>query len=132
MQPTHARWEQIDDYEVQEKIENGEIEEPKAGETMFRPIDPVVSRNYMIIDTVFEAPPYNYPSRLVPGPDGDSFDIGFNGLSAVTDDVKDCLPPECREAFDEALEKEREWKSKWGGESVDGHRRMPKIFLGQV
>jgi chromatin structure-remodeling complex protein RSC7 len=132
MQPTHARWEQIDDYEVQEKIENGEIEEPKAGETMFPPIDPVVSRNYMIIDTVFEAPPYNYPSRLVPGPDGDSFDIGFNGLSAVTDDVKDCLPPECREAFEEALEKETEWKSKWSGEAVDGHRRMPKIFLGQV
>jgi len=132
MQPTHARWEQIDDYEVQEKIENGEMEEPKADETMFTPIDPVISRNYMVVDTVFEAPPYNYPSRLVPGPDGDSFDIGFNGLSGVSDDVKACLPPECRAAFEEALEKETEWKNKWSGEAVDGHRRMPKIFLGQV
>ncbi|TVY35587.1 Chromatin structure-remodeling complex subunit [Lachnellula subtilissima] len=132
MQPSHARWEQIDDYEVQEKIENGEIEEPKADETMFTPIDPVISRNYMVVDTVFEAPPYNYPSRLVPGPDGDSFDIGFNGLSGVSDDVKACLPPDCRAAFEEALEKETQWKNKWSGEAVDGHRRMPKIFLGQV
>lgn len=132
MQPTHARWEQINDYEVQEKIENDEMEEPKADETMFTPVDPVISRNYMVIDTVFEAPPYDYPSRLVPGPDGDNFDMGFNGLSGVSNDVKDCLPPECREAFEKALEKEMEWKNKWSGEAVDGHRRMPKIFLGQV
>lgn len=130
MQPTHARWEQIDDYKVQERIENGEEEEPKSNETMFKPVDPVISRNYMVIDTVFESPQYG--NLLVPGPDGDNLDMGFNGLGGVSDEVKDCLPPECRQAFDAALAKESEWKNKWAGENVDGHRRMPKIFLGQV
>jgi chromatin structure-remodeling complex protein RSC7 len=58
--------------------------------------------------------------------------LGFNGLSSVSDDIKDELPPECRKAFEEALEKELQWKSKWGTETQFGHRRAPKIDKGMV
>lgn len=35
----------------------------------------------------------------------------FRGLDAVSDDVKECLPPECRESFEQALGREKEWHS---------------------
>lgn len=84
----------------------------------------------MIIDTVFEsAPSTNYG---VPGPDGDVHDLGFNGLSSVSDDIKAELPPECLKAFEEALEKETQWKNKWGTETSDTHRRPPIIDKGVI
>lgn len=32
------------------------------------------------------------------------------------------LPPECKQAFDEALSKEKEWREYWGTEQIDGMR----------
>ena len=84
----------------------------------------------MVIDTVYENAP---ASNLgVPGPDGGVFDIGFNGLSDVSEDVRKELPPECLAAFEEALEKERVWKGNWGLERRDGLRRAPKIDKGPM
>ena len=82
----------------------------------------------MVVDTVFESAPR--PNLGVPGPDGEFFDMGFNGLSAVSDDVKAELPPECLVAFEKALAAEKEWKGRWGSETTDGLRRAPKIDKG--
>lgn len=134
MQPTHARWEQVpasaehppktnghtylshaqdDSMEV-----DGEVTESKV--TVFPPVDPVVSRNYMITDTYYEGPPK--PDMPYPGPDGDIYDLGPPGLCAVKDDIIDELPEGCKKAFYEAREVERQWKARWGTEQDDGAR----------
>lgn len=132
MQPTHARWEQIDDNAVQAKLRltNGHTEEHGNEEerSIFPPVKPIYSKNFMIVDTVYESAPS--VNLGVPGPDGDTYDLGFNGLSSVPDDIKAELPPQCRQAFEDALEKEMKWKNKWGTESQYGHRKEPKIDKG--
>jgi len=134
MQPTHARWEQIDDHEVtaNAKLSNGHAIDHEEGDTpsLFTPVKPIYSKNFMIVDTVYESAPAS--ALGIPGPDGDAHDLGFNGLSNVSDEIKSELPPECRKAFEEALEKEVQWKSKWGTESEFGLRRAPTIDKGMV
>jgi chromatin structure-remodeling complex protein RSC7 len=137
MQPTHARWEQVDDYaeaeaEANGKLPNGHPHEPREDEkkSIFTPVKPLYSRNYMIIDTMYESAP---ASNLgVPGPDGDDYDIGFNGLSSVPPEIKAELPPDCLAAFNKALEKELQWKNRWGSESTDARRKQPIIDKGLV
>jgi chromatin structure-remodeling complex protein RSC7 len=134
MQPTHARWEQIDDNEAEIKREltNGHTADHDDEEvhSIFTPVKPIYSRNYMIVDTVYESAP---ASNLgVPGPDGDAYDLGFNGLSSVSEDIKAELPPECLKAFEAALEKEEQWKTRWGTESQSTHRKAPAIDKGVV
>lgn len=127
MQPTHARWEQIDDHE-EAHHENGQ--DPDATPSIFTPVAPLYSKNYMIVDTVYESAP---ASNLgVPGPDGDFHDLGSNGLSGISDELKAELPEECRVALEEAIAKERAWKGKWGPESEVGLRRAPVIDKGVV
>lgn len=125
MQPTHARWEQIDDYEVASKSKD----QPPPEDTIFPPVDPIYSRNYMVVDTYYESSP---STNYVPGPDGDSYDIGFNGLSAVSPEVYAELPPDCKKTFDEALEKEMMWKNNWGTETTDTKRKAPIIDKGVI
>lgn len=132
MQPTHARWEQIDDYEVEfEKSDNGvNSGADEHANTLFTPVKPIYSRNYMIIDTVCESAP---SSNLgVPGPDGNAYDVGFNGLASVPDEIKAELPPECLKAFEETLAKEMEWKQRWKTEAADTNRRAPAIDKGLI
>ncbi len=131
MQPTHARWEQVDDYEVATngRVANGNTEDYDEG-SIFTPVKPIYSRNFMIVDTVYESAP---ASNLgVPGPDGEFHDFGFNGLSSISDDLKAELPEECRVALEEALEKEMQWKNRWGSEGQSGHRMAPIIDKGVV
>jgi chromatin structure-remodeling complex protein RSC7 len=134
MQPTHARWEQINDYEVEAKAKllNGhedEAREEKA-QSIFTPVKPIYSKNYRIIDTVYESAP---ASNLgVPGSDAFVSDVGFNGLSSVSDEIKAELPPECLAAFEKTLAKEVEWKSRWSNEKHDTQRRQPIIDKGLV
>lgn len=132
MQPTHARWEQIDDYaEVEPKTPaNEDDEDNQTTPSMFTPVKPIYSRNFMIIDTVYESAPASNVG--VPGPDGDVHDLGFNGLSSIPDDIKSELPPECLEAFEKALQKELEWKNRWNTESAETLRREPIIDKGVV
>ena len=131
MQPTHARWEQIDDNEVNaEPQTNGHKTEEEDTPTIFAPVHPKYSRNYMIVDTVYESAPSI--SLGIPGPDGDGYDLSFNGLSGVPEAVKSELPLECLEAFEGALRKEQEWKSKWNTEARDSLRRAPIIDKGVI
>jgi chromatin structure-remodeling complex protein RSC7 len=133
MQPTHAKWVQINDNAVEAngKLSNGHTNDHiDEVPSMFTPVIPIYSRNYLIVDTVYETP--SYSNLGVPGPDGDFHDLGFNGLSSVSEDVRAELSPECLAAFEEALTKEMEWKSKWTTEGTDAHRKAPIIDKGLI
>lgn len=148
MQPTHARWEKVpamkDDEAAHGKglgyengVQNGgmpeidtmDVDTPKV-DTIFSPVKPIYSHNYLIIDTKFESP--HCRTYGTPGPDGECHDIGSNGLSGISEDILMELPPECRAAFDEAVTKERQWKNKWGTENADGMRAVPIVDKGYV
>ena len=134
MQPTHARWEQINDYEVEAKAKllNGHADEARdeKAQSIFPPVKPIYSKNYRIIDTVYESAP---SSNLgVPGTGAYASDLGFNGLSSVPDDIRAELPPECLAAFEKTLAKELEWKSRWSTEKDDARRKQPIIDKGLV
>ncbi|KAI0101011.1 hypothetical protein GGR51DRAFT_563661 [Nemania sp. FL0031] len=118
MQPTHARIEQVIDSSSPTDSDNN---------SRFPPLDPRIPRNFTVIDTYMETPPTGispavYEKREVP-----AFLAEFQGLGAVSSDILDELPPECREAFDNALQKEKKWKTTWGSERTTTHRRDPII-----
>lgn len=129
MQPTHARIEQVAD---------GEVPEQAPSSTIFPPVKPSISRNFLVMDTHFEAPPAGVSSAAYDVPFRTSladyeasaaadFLSPFRGLRAVPDDVRDLLPEECRRAFDEARAKEDGWFSRWGNEAEVTSRREPIV-----
>jgi chromatin structure-remodeling complex protein RSC7 len=144
MQHTHVRWEQVTDEDNDAHMTNGishltngvngvhlngTRHDETRRKTKFPPVDPIISRNFMVVDTIFESPPHS--GLGIPGPDGDALDVGTNGISNISDDILDELPAECRRAFEEAKERELEWKGRWGSEHRDGARGDVKIgFLG--
>ena len=117
MQPTRARVEQV----VPEDEDTSNVS------TVFTPVPPKLARNFYVADMYLE----NSTAGILPAAydksDAPDFLSSFNGLEAVSDDIKDLLPPECRKAFDGALEKEGAWRSKWGPESEKMSRRQPVI-----
>ncbi|RYP20484.1 hypothetical protein DL767_009438 [Monosporascus sp. MG133] len=115
MQPTHVRVEQVKDSTV------------STGGPLFPPLDPKIPRNFKVVDTYMESPPAGVAPSAMEQREVPSFLAEFQGLGAVSDEIKDLLPPECRAAFDSALGKENEWKAKWGTESESAHRREPII-----
>lgn len=117
MQPTRARIEQIADSTV-----------APTNSKIFTPLNPKIPRNFKVIDTVMETPSTGIAATAYPGAkDVPPFLKDFQGLGAISDEIKELLPPECRKAFEDALEKENDWKGKWGTESEATHRRAPII-----
>jgi chromatin structure-remodeling complex protein RSC7 len=117
-QPTHARIEQLP------PSDETEIAGPN---TKFEPIRPVVARNFSVVDTYMETPPAGVSPLAYDANPIAEFLGPFKGLSAISDDIKDLLPPECRKAFDEALANETSWKEKWRNEKESSCRRNPII-----
>ncbi|KAH8650021.1 chromatin remodelling complex Rsc7/Swp82 subunit-domain-containing protein [Xylariales sp. PMI_506] len=115
MQPTHARVVQVAD------------SAQSTTSKVFAPLNPKIARNFKVIDTLMETPPSGVASAAYKSRDVPHFLKDYQGLDAVSDDIKELLPPECRKAFDKALGQEQEWKAKWGPESVTMHRREPVI-----
>lgn len=119
MQPTRARIEQV----------APEDEEETAGSSVFPPVPAKMARNFFVADTYFETSSAGVISAS--GVDGTAnsadFLASFQGLNAVSDDIKDLLPPECRAAFDSAAEKETAYRSRWGPEAEKMSRRQPVI-----
>jgi chromatin structure-remodeling complex protein RSC7 len=108
-QPTHARWEEV-----------------SAEETN---VPPLVRRKYLVVDSVFQQPPF--AGLGIPGPDGDFVDVGTNGLPVLDDEDRLKMKPEELEALEQVKAEEQEWRSQWGGETTDGARVRPKIgFVG--
>jgi chromatin structure-remodeling complex protein RSC7 len=116
----------------QDKKEDAENLQDVEGKptTIFTPVKPVHAQHFLIVDTVYENPPYSHLG--LPGPDGDGIDLGFKGLSSISEDIYNELPPECRKAFEGALAKELEWKKKWRTETEDSMRRPPIIDKGLI
>lgn len=117
MQPTHARFEQVPPSEGQ----------PPSESKTFPDIPSRVARNFLVTDTHMETP----PSGILPSAYGSTitadFLTPFRGLDAVSDEIRDLLPAECRAAFDGAAAVERGWKERWGGEGETARNRQPKI-----
>lgn len=117
MQPTRTRIEQV----------APEDEEATADSAMFPPVPHKMSRNFYVADTYYECPNAGVLSAAHESADSADFLASFNGLQAVSDDIKNLLPPECRKAFDAALDKQNAWRSQWGPESETTSRRAPVI-----
>ena len=125
MQPTQARIEPVVASDP-EGVNESQI---------FPSLSPSIPRNFMVTDTFFETPPSGIaavsyestPKGSVNGDNGSDFLAPFRGLGAVSDEIKDCLPPECREAFEKAAAQEQNWHAKWGVEASAKSRRDPVI-----
>lgn len=124
MQPTHARWEAVGPGDATiptgpSYLTNGISDEPEKvllkNESIFPKLDPVYPRNFMIHDVHFESAPDS--GMVVPGTSVDT-----KTLASIADDILEELPPECRQAFDEARTRETEWRSQWSTEATDGRR----------
>lgn len=117
MQPTLARIEQVapDDEAADE------------GSQMFPPVPPRLARNFLITDTYMESPPAGAASTALGRVVSAEVNKAYDGLSAVPDEIRELLPPECRTAFDKALQQDREWKARWGPERDKMARRDPII-----
>jgi chromatin structure-remodeling complex protein RSC7 len=130
-QPTHAKWEQLPADEVDERLAkkqrlNGHSNSPR---TSFEPVSKVIARNFLVVDTVYVAPPH--AGLGFPGPDGAFGDIGANGLPNTTPDILNDLPPDCRSALLAAKAQQEKWHHRFRGETEDGMRGQLKIgFMG--
>jgi chromatin structure-remodeling complex protein RSC7 len=137
-QPTHAKWEQVspeeatstNGFDSSRLLTNGTSNgHSNTHDTIFAPVSDVVSRNFLVTDTLFVSPALS--GLGIPGPDGDMLAFGPNGLPNVSDEILAELPPDCRTALFAAKSKEKEWKESWTTESRDGMRGNLKIgFLG--
>jgi chromatin structure-remodeling complex protein RSC7 len=112
MQPTHARWEVIND-------ENDDSSEKEA---RLPRLDPVYGRNFRIHDIWLESA----PESTLPTPGLDGEDIGLASIPSL---VLEELPAEALQALEEAKARERTWRSKWHTERTDGLRAnfMPSV-----
>ena len=96
-----------------------------AARTIFPPLPPAYTRNLLIVDTHFISP--GTSDVGIPGPDSDEYDVGTHSLADVGEDVIAELPVECRQAFENAEERERSWKHQWQAETQDGARGKLRI-----
>ena len=150
MQPTHVKWEESPQCSDVTSISygNGHITNGVArltngvqrvslndksaeefNQTIFDRVPPVVTRNFLVTDTVLETPPT--AGLGIPGPDNDALDVGGNGLPQIDEETLTLLSPDCRTALLGAKQKEAEWKERWKGEDEDGHRGRLRIsYLG--
>ncbi len=125
MQPRRARAVAVNDND------DDEDETDQKGQGLFTALPPQVARNFYVADLVLETPaagiaPAAYDRFEEVGESGDML-APFQGLGAVSDDVRALLPAECRAAFDAAAGRERAWLGQWGSEAEAMCRREPVI-----
>lgn len=149
-QPTHAKWEEspqrsnpASTSHTNGNIANGvarltngvqrvslnDKSAEESSQTIFGGVPPVVTRNFLVTDTILETPPT--AGLGIPGPGSDALDVGANGLPQVDEETLALLSPDCRAALLGAKQKEAEWKERWKSENEDGHRGRLRIsYLG--
>ncbi|RNJ58791.1 hypothetical protein D7B24_004155 [Verticillium nonalfalfae] len=116
MQPTHTRIEQV------------APEDEPAPTSVFPRLPPAVARNAQVLDIYYESAPAGMaPSSSSKQRPAADFLAPFDGLSGVSDDIKDLLPPACRAAFDRAAQREVDWAARWGNETDVCARGEPII-----
>ena len=105
-QPTHARWESVDDKSDGQAVDNvGRLPH----------LNPVYSRNFRIHDFCLESAPESWFSTA--GTDTES-----TGLTSIPAEILEELPQAALSAFLSARDREASWRGKWQSESVDGFR----------
>ena len=114
MQPTHARWEDAKG-EVADGPNVDEGGPDQELSVLFKKLDPVYARNFMIHDIYLKHAP---ESRF--GPPG--LDNDPQSLSSIPSDILGELPQDCRQAFEQAKSSEMSWRLQWSTESTDGKR----------
>ncbi|MCJ1473833.1 hypothetical protein MMC13_002485 [Lambiella insularis] len=154
MQPTHAKWEAVDEIspatDTENPIPNGisdlnltdnntPTNDPRNLDTAsspppppkvhFTPVPPLIQRNFLTADEYYVRPPIS--NLGVPGPVSSEFDCGPKGLTDVSDEIIALLPEECRGPFFEARELEIQWKARFKTEQEDGHRADLKITYSE-
>lgn len=117
MQPTRAKYMQI----------SPDQEEAAADSPLFPPVSVRMARNFLVTDIVFQSPLKLQPVAAKANSDTTDFLAAFNGLGAVSDDLKDLLPEECRQALNDSVQREKEWHAEWGTENEVAARRRPVI-----
>ena len=129
MQPTHGRWEQLPPGPASSTplpYNQREItHDVPVINSIFPDIAPVFIRNYTITDTYYVNPPYS--GLGIPGPDGQTMDVGPCGLTDVPQNVIDNLPDQNRQAYEEMMTEEVIWKQSWGGQDDDQARAKLRI-----
>ena len=106
MQPTHARWELVDDQENIEDVDKAEG---------LPHLEPVYGRTFRIHDLCLESAPESWYGTA-------GFDCEGTGLSSIPSSVLEELPADCLQVFEEAKAREDEWRGKWRTERQDGLR----------
>ena len=147
MQPTHARWEWSKEYHVSDEEDepqsrninliNGvthksEDEAARAARPpLFTPVEERYISKLAIVDTRMQAPLFS--GLPTPGPEGDEHPghefVPSTRLMDVPDEVRELLPLDCLQAFDERVEQEQAWVGRWGNEVHDGHRAKIRKVL---
>ena len=106
MQPTHARWEVVDDRNGADVLEKN-VKLPH--------LDPVYGRNFRIHDLCLESAPDSSLSKTGANDEGER-------LASIPVSILDELPTDCLRSFDEARAREASWYGKWHTERFDGLR----------
>lgn len=86
-----------------------------------------IARNFMVTDTIYETPSGVGTAAATALTADADFCSPFQGLEAVPEDIKELLPADCRKAFDDAISKDQDWKSRWGPEHDVASRRLPTV-----
>lgn len=159
MQPTHARWEQLEtpmsppkkrkiamvngDSHLSNGITNGDHghdttdQQQHSTQQSSHPFlaqpSSLLARNYLVVDTYFQTPPHATLPGPGPGSVIDSEDPAVGGgrqLPDLSSEDITSLPLECRNALGLAKQREDEWRRQWSHETKDGRRAQLKIGVG--
>lgn len=106
MQPTHGRWEKLDDTESRD--------DDGISQRLAR-LPSIYARNFRIHDFCLETAPES--AFREPG-----YRVNENDLSSIPSHIIEELPEECMGALQEAQQRERAWQSRWTAEKRDGLR----------
>ncbi|KAL1902039.1 chromatin structure-remodeling complex subunit RSC7 [Ceratocystis pirilliformis] len=108
-----------------------------SASSIFPPVSRRIARNFYVVDLVCETPPAGVSPAVSLDPvaaaaaaeaaPGTDMLAQFRGLSAVSQEIQDLLPSECREAFNKAKKTETEWVQRWATEKDSMSRRQPVI-----
>ncbi|KAG6096379.1 hypothetical protein E4U30_001566 [Claviceps sp. LM220 group G6] len=125
MQPTRVRIQQVPPPPSDTKAASASTS--ASASAKFPPVPLRMARNFLILDTYCENAPSNEASLPCSKETPADFVAAFNGLEALSGEIKDLLPRECRAALDKALEAKEEFRSRWGTERETMARRDPII-----
>lgn len=132
MQPTRARWEQIDaedthrpNVQISESHHDG-LKPTTNPSTLFSPLPRFYAQQFLIADLYLENPSMRAAekSQNVEG----SHRSSPSTLPQITDDVLAVLPDDCRLQVLEAGAQAEAWRGRWMRENVDSIAKLKVTY----